>query len=90
MASCVPPKTGTFLEASSKVLPMLFATSVGSGICLYLNSLLNVVPESCKPEFKVEAMKIGNVSTRGEAPPVFRNPIRNNIPGFVLGPDDVE
>ena len=41
------------------------------------------------PGFVAEAQRIGEISSRISAPPVFRNPIRMGLPGGLRGPEDL-
>ena len=42
-----------------------------------------------QPDFRRAAERIGPVSERTAAPPVWRNPLRDRIPGAITGPDDL-
>lgn len=44
---------------------------------------------SREPEFLAEAERIGPITQRVHAPPVFRNPFTHNIPGYISGPEDL-
>lgn len=41
-------------------------------------------------EWLAEAERIGNVVERVNGPPVFLNPMRNRIPGYITGPEDLK
>ena len=41
------------------------------------------------PDFVAEANRIGQISSRVSAPPVYRNPIRQGLPGGLRGPEDL-
>lgn len=84
-------QTKTFMEVPfGSIVPHLLSAFALAGVCTWANSKLFVTPNSCTPEFLAEQAKIGNVMARTEVPAVFLNPIRNGIPGNVLGPDDLE
>lgn len=47
-------------------------------------------PVSMTPEWRDEARRVGPISVRQHAPPVFRDPIRHGIPGHIRGPEDLQ
>ena len=71
-------------------MPVLLGFCALSGAFLWLNrKFLATTPESLTPDFRRAAERIGPVSERTAAPPVWRNPLRDRIPGAITGPDDL-
>lgn len=70
--------------------------AVGVGFAIswfayYVNrKLYSTTPKSLTPEFQAEARRIGPVAERVAGPPVFLDPIRHRIPGYIRGPEDLK
>lgn len=87
------PRTGRFFEVPfSYVGPRVAAGIALAGVMWWVNGALfyTYKPESLSPEFVQEVKKIGPVSQRMNAPPIFTNPFTNRIPGSIIGPEDAK
>jgi hypothetical protein len=70
-------------------MPVLLGACGLSAALLYLNDkFLAKKPETLTPQFRGATERIGPVSERVAAPPGWRNPLRDRIPGGITGPDD--
>jgi hypothetical protein len=80
-------KHGRRLEVPlSRCAPAVLRCCGLSWLALHIN---RSPPVTTTPEWVAAAERIGPVSQRTEAPPAFLNPIRNRIPGTIVGPDDL-
>lgn len=83
-------RTGKILEVPLSVIAPGLLAAFGLSYVLNKSSQnYSPWPATFSSEFLAEANKIGNVAQRTEAPAVFLDPIRNGVPGSVLGPDDL-
>jgi hypothetical protein len=92
---CVPlqgyslPQCKGFLPTPfSKHFPIFMLFGGLTWACSWLNNRNFQPVESMSAEYKAAEAK--NIITRTDAPPVFINPIRNGLPGNILGPEDLE
>eukprot|EP00877_Chromochloris_zofingiensis_P008336 jgi/Chrzof1/3756/Cz13g07220.t1 len=83
-------------NAYSEIPARFLVPAVGVGFAIswfayYVNrKLYSTTPKSLTPEFQAEARRIGPVAERVAGPPVFLDPIRHRIPGYIRGPEDLK
>jgi hypothetical protein len=84
-------RQGRILEVPlSRVVPMVLLMCGISWLGLYVNrKAYGGSPITMTPDWIAASKRIGPVSERTEAPPVFRDPFRHNIPGYIQGPEDL-
>ena len=86
----VKPGKGPLELPLIRVAPAILLCCTLSWLALYVDrKTFGGTPITRTPDWIAAEKRLGPVSERTDAPPVFRNPFRNNIPGNILGPEDV-